>query len=56
MDILFIMLRISELADLMINNGKIYGVFPSNVFLVLDDPDRPENIHVKILKQENLLK
>lgn len=48
MDILFIMLRVSELSDIMINKNKVYGIFPDNIFLILDDPDRPENIHVKI--------
>ena len=41
MDILFIMLRVSELSDTMINKNKIYGIFPDNIFLILDDPDRP---------------
>lgn len=41
MDTLFIMLRVSELSELMVTKGKIFGVFPENIFLILDDPDRP---------------
>ena len=48
MDILFVMLRITELAQNMVDNNKIYEIYPNNVFLALDDPDHPENIHAKI--------
>lgn len=48
MDTLFIMLRVAELSQAMVDNGRICGVYPTNVFVVLDEPDHPENIQVKI--------
>lgn len=53
MDVLFVMLRMSEICQSMIEAGASYPLSPTNVFLALDDPDQPEKILVKIEKQHS---
>ena len=37
----------------MLSSDIGYSLSPTNVFLILDDPDHPENIFVKIEKEKS---
>lgn len=53
MDTLFIMLRITEIAVAMLQEGRIKTIAPSDLLLQLDDPSKPQDIIVQLRSKRN---
>ena len=53
MDALFVMLRVTEIAITMLQEGRIKIIVPSDLLLQLDDPNKPQNIIVQLKSNDN---
>lgn len=53
MDTLFIMLRITEIAVVMLEEGYARTIIPAELLLQLDDPNKPQNIIVQLKSNDN---